>query len=202
MKEWMRKHHGYQPGTSPTHQNFASYSTSNTLISQACKTVSRSHDSCWISMHWTYHKFFSFFFLFSKAFSFFSLFLPFLMILKMFPFLYFLSLCLSLLYCSLFLLFLYYSSPTILHLTPYHINPINHPPPPHPQNHPFHHLHPHCCFQPQQAEQEFLPSGLSQGSPRKSQPLRWKEENGGTYLVLHNTHRPSNPSCHWRMMPL
>src|SRR5258706_5083793 len=102
MKEQMRKHHGYQPGTSPTHQNFASYSTSNTLISRACKTVSRSHDSCWISMHRTYHKFFSFFFLFSKAFSFFSLFLPFLMILKMFPFLYFLSLCLSLLYCSLF----------------------------------------------------------------------------------------------------
>src|SRR5258706_1879988 len=96
---------------------------------------------------------------------------------------------------------LYYFPPTILHLTPYHVNPINHPPPPHPQNHPFHHPHPHCCFQPQQAEQEFPPSGLSQGSPRKSQPLRRKEENGGTYLILCNMCRPSTSSCHWRMTP-
>src|SRR5258706_14725976 len=36
---------------------------------------------------------------------------------------------------------LYYFPPTILHLTPYHVNPINHPPPPHPQNRPFHHPH-------------------------------------------------------------
>src|SRR5260221_830872 len=144
MKEWMRKHHGYQPGTSPTHRNFESYSTSDTPISRACKTASRSHDSCWISTHRTYCKFFSFFLSFSKAFSFFSLFLPFLEILKMFPFLYFSSLCLSPLYCSLFLLFLYYFPPTILHLTPYHVNPINYPPPPHPQNRPFHRPHPHC----------------------------------------------------------
>src|SRR5258708_22106617 len=44
------------------------------------------------------------------------------------------------------LLLLYYSSyitPPILHLTPYQVNPLNHPPPPHPWNHPFHHLHPH-----------------------------------------------------------
>src|SRR5258707_2395355 len=68
MKEWMRKHHGYQPGTSPMLRNFASYSTSDTPISRAHKTVSRSHDSCWISMHWTYCKFFFFFFLFLKAF--------------------------------------------------------------------------------------------------------------------------------------
>src|SRR5260221_381456 len=75
MKEWTRKHHGYQPRTSPTHQNFTSYSTSDTPISQAHKTASRSHDSCWISTHRTYCKFFSFFFFlsfFSKAFSFFS----------------------------------------------------------------------------------------------------------------------------------
>src|SRR5258707_10196207 len=84
-----------------------------------------------------------FFLSFSKAFSFFSLFLPLLMILKMSLFLYFSSLCFSPLYCSLFLLFLYYSSPTILHLTPYHVNLINHPPPPHPRNCPFCHLHPH-----------------------------------------------------------
>src|SRR5260221_1154809 len=86
---------------------------------------------------------FSPFFFLSKAFSFFSLFLPFLEILKMFPFLYFSSLCLSLLYCPLFLLFLYYFPPPIFHLAPYHVNPINHPPPPHPRNHPFHHPHPH-----------------------------------------------------------
>src|SRR5258708_2458772 len=150
MKEWTRKHHGYQPRTSPMHWNFASYSTSNTPISWAHKIASRSHDSCWISMHWTYCKFFLLFLSFSKAFSFFSLFHPLLMILKCLHssislnyFLYFSSLCFSLLYCSLFLLFLYYSSPTILHLTPYHVNLINHPPPPHPQNCPFHHLHPH-----------------------------------------------------------
>src|SRR6266446_4129107 len=86
--------------------------------------------------------FFSFFFLFLRPFPSF-LFLPLLVILKMSLFLFFSSLCFSPLYCSLFLLFLYYSSPTILHLTPYHINPINHPPPPHPWNRPFHHLHPH-----------------------------------------------------------
>src|SRR5258705_12195557 len=57
----------------------------------------------------------------------------------------------------------------------------------------------HHCFWPQQAEQEFLPSGLLQGSPRKSQPLRQKEENGGTYLILHNMCRPSTSSCHQRM---
>ena len=149
MKEQMRKHHGYQPETSPMHQNFASYSTSDTPIRWACKTVSRSHDSCWISMHWTYHKFFFFFFLFLKAFFFFSLFLPLLIILKMSPslyfsyyLLYFSSLC-FLCYCSWFPLFLYYSSPTILHLTPYHVNLLNHPPPPHPQNCPFHCPHPH-----------------------------------------------------------
>src|SRR5260221_8040797 len=87
MKEQMRKHHGYQPKTSPTHQNFASYSTSDTPISQAHKTASRGHDSCWISMHRTYCRFFSFFLSFSKAFSFFSLLLPFLKILKIFLFL-------------------------------------------------------------------------------------------------------------------
>src|SRR5258708_36548966 len=64
MKEQMRKHHGYQPETLPTQQNFTSYSTSNTLISRACKTASRSHDSCWISMHQTYCRFFFSFFLF------------------------------------------------------------------------------------------------------------------------------------------
>src|SRR5258708_20117570 len=67
MKEWMRKHHGYQPGTSPTHRNFASYSTSDTPISWACKTASRSHDSCWISMHQTYCKFFLLFLSLSKG---------------------------------------------------------------------------------------------------------------------------------------
>src|SRR5258708_38228743 len=90
MKEQTRKHHGYQPGPSPTHWTFASYSTGDTPISWAHKTVSRSHDSCWISMHWTYCKFSLLFLSFSKAFSFFSLFLPLLMILKMSPFLYFL----------------------------------------------------------------------------------------------------------------
>src|SRR6266436_8937116 len=100
MKEWTRKHHGYQPGTLPTHQNFTSYSTSDTPISWAHKTASRSHDSCWISTHRTYHKFFLLFLSFSKAFSFFSLCLPLLMILKMSLFLYFSSLCFSPLYCS------------------------------------------------------------------------------------------------------
>ncbi len=142
MKEWMRKHHGYQPGTLPMHQNFTSYSTSDTPISQAHKTVSRSHDSCWISTHWTYHKFFSFFFLFSLSSSSRNsknVSVPlFLLLISSISHLY-----VFLHYCSLFLLFLYYSSPTILHLTPYHINPLNHPPPPHPQNHPFHCLHPH-----------------------------------------------------------
>src|SRR5258708_6372421 len=38
---------------------------------------------------------------------------------------------------------LYYFPPTIFPLPPYHVNPINHPPPPHPRNHPFHHPHPH-----------------------------------------------------------
>src|SRR5258705_8096349 len=116
MKERTRKHHGYQPGTSPTHQNFASYSTSDIPISWAHKTVSRSHDSCWISMHQTYCRFFFSFFLFLKVFFFFSFFLPLLIILKMFLslyfsyyLLYFSSLC-FLHYCSLFPLFLYYSS--------------------------------------------------------------------------------------------
>src|SRR5260370_838030 len=54
MKEWMRKHHEYQPRTLPMHRNFTSYSTSNTPISRACKPVSSSHDSCWISTHRTY----------------------------------------------------------------------------------------------------------------------------------------------------
>src|SRR5258708_5358987 len=67
MKELMRKHHGYQPKTLPMHRNFTSYSTSNTLISWAHKTASRSHDSCWISMHWTYHKFFLLFLSLSKG---------------------------------------------------------------------------------------------------------------------------------------
>src|SRR5258708_38247426 len=131
MKEQMRKHHGYQPGTLPMHQNFASYSTSDTLISQACKTVSRSHDSCWISMHQTYCKFFSFFLSFlSKAFSFFSLFLPFLMILKMFLFLYFSYLSPLFLVSMSFstLLFIVPSVPILL--SPYYItlNPLPHQP--------------------------------------------------------------------------
>src|SRR5258708_3355530 len=96
------------------HWNFTSYSTSNTLISWACKTASRSHDSCWISTHQTYHRFFFSFFLFLKAFFFFfSFFLPLLIILKMslslyfsYYLLYFSSLC-FLHYCSLFPLFLY-----------------------------------------------------------------------------------------------
>src|SRR5258708_5539859 len=132
MKEQMKKHHGYQPETLPTHWNFTSYSTSNTLISWAHKTASRSHDSCWISTHWTYHRFFFSFFLFLKAF--FLLFflssscnsknvsIPLFLLLSAL-FLVSMFLC----YCSLFPLFLYYSSPTILHLTPYHINLLNHP---------------------------------------------------------------------------
>src|SRR5258708_5803502 len=75
MKEWMRKHHGYQPETSPMHRNFASYSTSDTPISQAHKTASRGHDSCWISTHQTDHRFFFFFLLFSSLSSPFFLFL-------------------------------------------------------------------------------------------------------------------------------
>src|SRR6266436_10329589 len=73
MKEWTRKHHGYQPETLPTHWNFASYSTSDIPISWAHKTVSRSHDSCWISMHRTYHRFFFSFFTFFSFFLFLSL---------------------------------------------------------------------------------------------------------------------------------
>src|SRR5258708_37074310 len=45
-----------------------------------------------------------------------------------------------------------YITPPILHLTPYQVNPLNHPPPPHPQNHPFHHLITHLqadlCIHP------------------------------------------------------
>src|SRR5258708_5861106 len=58
----------------------------------------------------------------------------------------------------------------------------------------------HHCFWLRQGEQEFPPSGLLQGSPRKSQPLRWKKEKGGTYHVWCNTCRPSTSSCHQRMM--
>src|SRR5258708_39864976 len=52
----------------------------------------------------------------------------------------------------------------------------------------------HCCFQPQQAEQEFPPLGLLQGSHRKSQPSRTERGKWRTYLVLHNTRRSSTPS--------
>src|SRR5258705_8951970 len=143
MKEWTRKHHGYQPGTSPMHQNFTSYSTSNTPISRARKTASRSHDSCWISTHQTYHKFFLLFLSFSKAFSFFSLSsssrdsknvsVPLFLISMFFSTLLFIVPSVPI------LLLPYY----ITLKTPYHVNPINHPPPPHPWNCPFHHLHPH-----------------------------------------------------------
>src|SRR5258707_14833921 len=81
------------------------------------------------------------FFLFLKVFFFFSFFLPLHIILKLslslyfsYYLLYFSSLC-FLCYCSLFPPFLYYSSyitPPILHLTPYQVNLLNHPPPPHP----------------------------------------------------------------------
>src|SRR5258708_5999022 len=140
MKEQTRKHHGYQPGTSPTHWNFASYSTGDTPISWAHKTVSRSHDSCWISMHWTYCKFSLLFLSFSKAFSFFSLFLPLLMILKMSPFLYF-SYLSPLFLVSMFFFTLLFIVPSVpILLLPYYItpNPLPHhppslspPPPPH-----------------------------------------------------------------------
>src|SRR5258708_240485 len=129
MKEWMRKHHGYQPGTSPMHWNFASYSTSDTPISQACKTVSRSHDSCWISTHWTYCKFFLLFLSLSKGlFLLFSLSssscnsknvsIPLFLLLS------------PLFLVSMFslLLFIVLSVPILLHPSSLTLHPLTHPP--------------------------------------------------------------------------
>src|SRR5258705_299201 len=45
MRGQMRKHHGYQPRTSPMHQNFTKCSTSDTWISRDCRTANRSCNS-------------------------------------------------------------------------------------------------------------------------------------------------------------
>src|SRR5258708_15916618 len=57
MKGQTRKHHGYQPRTSPMHQNFAKCSTSNTWISRGHRTANRSHNSHHITVQQTFHKF-------------------------------------------------------------------------------------------------------------------------------------------------
>src|SRR5258708_29295852 len=44
-KGWRRKHHGYQPRTSPMHQNFTKCSASNTQISWDHRTVNKSWNS-------------------------------------------------------------------------------------------------------------------------------------------------------------
>src|SRR5258706_11794129 len=77
-KGLMRKLHGYQHETSPIHPNSASYSTNNTLISQAPRIVEREFP---ITCHIAARPPASFFFL--------SYFLSFLLLCKMFPFLSF-----------------------------------------------------------------------------------------------------------------
>src|SRR5258706_6949565 len=73
-----RKLHGYQHETSSIHLNSASYSTNNTLISQAPRIVEREFP---ITCHIAARPPASFFFL--------SYFLSFLLLCKMFPFLSF-----------------------------------------------------------------------------------------------------------------
>src|SRR5258707_12444548 len=48
MKELMKRPHGYQPKSSPTHQNSASYSTSGTPINQVPRTVKKKHYQAFI----------------------------------------------------------------------------------------------------------------------------------------------------------
>src|SRR5258708_16208068 len=68
MEGRTRTHHGYQPRTSPTHQNFTKCSTSDTRISQDHRIVNRSWNGHRTTVQWTYCKFF----IFSSLFSFFS----------------------------------------------------------------------------------------------------------------------------------
>src|SRR5260370_6270956 len=85
-----RKLHGYQHETSPIHPNSASYSTNDTLISQAPRIAEREFPTtCCIAAR-PPTSFFSlpFFLVLSSPF-FFSYFLSFLLLSKMFPFLSF-----------------------------------------------------------------------------------------------------------------
>src|SRR5258708_5699770 len=56
MKEPMKRPHGYQPKTLPTHQNSASYSTSSTPINQVPRTVKKSPSKLFsFSFYFIYH---------------------------------------------------------------------------------------------------------------------------------------------------
>src|SRR5258708_10086784 len=114
MKGWTRKHHGYQPRTSPMHQNFAKCSTSNTQISWDCRIANRSWNGHCTTVQQTYHKFFLFFLLYFILFLFIpkcSCSLPiYLLSLSGPPFLSSLSI-----YSFISFIIVFLSSPTILH---------------------------------------------------------------------------------------
>src|SRR5258706_16449733 len=86
----MRKLHGYQHETSPTHPNSTSYSTNDTLISQAPRIAEREFPTtCCITARPPTSFFLPSFFLVLSSPFFFSYFLSFLLLCKMFPFLSF-----------------------------------------------------------------------------------------------------------------